>query len=98
MATKKKEPIPGRKTDPFRKAEAVRIRAVGKQQRGLKKQTPDPAKRGLGPSDSGEAQRVGGLKAAGKKYTGDMGASNARQTRSAVMTKKSSSGQKTSKR
>ena len=77
---------------------AARTQMAGEAQRTFGKSTPAPAKRGLGATDSGETQRVGGLKAAGKKYTGATGAGMARQTKSAVMTKKSSSGLKSTKR
>ena len=86
------------KKDPTKKAAAARTKMLGEGQRNLKKQTPAPAKRGLGPTDSGETQRVGGLKAAGKKYTGGAGSAMTKQTKSAVMSKKSSGGTKSPKR
>jgi hypothetical protein len=86
------------KKDPSRKFESARAKMLGKAQQSFGKQTPAPAKRGLGPTDSGETQRVDGLKAAGKKYTGSLGAAATRQTKSAVMSKKSKGGAKTPKR
>ena len=77
---------------------AARTRMTGEAQRTFGKSTPAPAKRGLGATDSGETQRVGGLKAAGRKYTGTSGSGMARQTKSAVMSKRSSSGLKLTKR
>jgi len=84
--------------NPMTGLNAARTRTLRQGQSTFAKQTPAPAKRGLGATDSGETQRVGGLKAAGKKYTGTTGSGMARQTRSAVMSKKSSGSSKSTKR
>ena len=89
----------GRTTrDPFKRAAATRTAQVGKAQQKFGKERPMPAKRNLGPEDSGLAQRVGGLKRAGEKYTGSLGKSNTKQTRAAEMTKRSKGGAKSPKR
>jgi hypothetical protein len=83
--------------DIMKAAEALRVRTLGNQQT-TPLRNPMPQQRNLGPTDSGEAQRVGGLKQAGEKFTGGMGASNIRQAQAKIASQKSTGSSKSSKR
>jgi len=63
MAPKK---VTKKTNDPFKKAEAKRTQVLADRRDSKKSTSAMPkTKRGLGATDAGQAQRVGGLKAAG---------------------------------
>lgn len=95
MATRKK---PNEQLDPFTRSEAARVRSLGNMRDTSKSTAPMPkTKRFLGASDVGEAQRISGLKQAGKFFGGSLGVPMQKRLTAESATKKSKGGKATKK-